>query len=178
MTEKEELFDLCRNHGCALNKEIFEQCATFLFYTSWYEELLFNNNRDERHSPENDKKICEVLCVKYHIDITAYDNFGIYFANRYIKPTGGKTDKFRNLKLNSAYLVFTCLKAFKLHRTRSSDLLWSYLQIVYRFRNNMFHGSKGLIHLPTYINEFKQINAFMHQFISDILNSGYEGFND
>ena len=178
MTEKEKLFDLCSTKGhCPLSPEVFEQCATFLFYTSWYEERLFN--KDNEHRWDTDEKICKDLFNDYHIDLTKYDGFGQYFSNRYVKPTGGRTDNFRNLRLHpaSANTVFNCIKSFNQHRSRSEKLLWSYLQIAYRFRNNMFHGSKGLVHLPTYINEFKEINSFMHQLISDILDSGYKGFN-
>lgn len=189
MTEKEKLFDLCRQKGYCNLEPVFEQCAIFLFYTSWYEELLFNNKKERdpethkirspyQHNSKNDKIVCQALCHDYHINVRKYNSLGDYFSARYIDSNGQPTRKFARLHLGVATNeVFNNLTEYSTNGVLSWKLLWSYLQIVYRFRNNMFHGGKGMENLQGFNEEFEQINSFMHQFISDILKSEYKGFN-
>lgn len=62
-TTKEQLFKLCEEKGyCKLNDDIYSECANFLFYTSWFEELLFNN--DVRQSPKKLKKYVVILRMR------------------------------------------------------------------------------------------------------------------
>lgn len=40
--------------------------------------------------------------------------------------------------------------------------------ITYRFRNNMFHGAKGLINLSNYLRVLRMINQFMYMLLDHI----------
>ncbi len=176
---KQKLFDLIRSQGIPnITDETYQEWATFLFYTSWFEESLFTYKK--RQSPENDMVICEKLITK--ININDYDYFGDYFCERYIDENNKTTDQFRNLKLSKASPInpqITTKEAlinYKTQRTRNHRLLFAYLMIVYRFRNNMFHGSKGLINLVQYTEPISIINQFMNQLLEDIFTCQYTGF--
>lgn len=173
--QKELLMQFCEKKGhCAIDDSTYEACASFLFYTSWFEELLFNYGH--RQGPENNKKICQDLYKL--IDFSAYNSYGDYFSERYLTESG-TSSYFHNLRLrrDDARQVEHSLRQHKTNHTHSWELLWSYLMISYRFRNNMFHGSKGLIHLGSYVNQFCVINQFMRQLIGDIIDKNYAGYN-
>lgn len=176
MHGKEQLYKLCRNKGgCNLNESTFQICATFLFYTSWFEELLFND--DKRQNPINDKKICKDVISKIYL--SKYDWFGDYFCNRYVNDNKSMKHTFNQLRLSPTYEkeVANALHSYCYNKTYSWELLWSYLQIVYRFRNNMFHGSKGLINLNSYVEQFEKLNSFLSQLLTEIIDLNYKGYN-
>lgn len=173
--QKELLLSFCREKGhCNIDDRTYNTCASFLFYTSWFEELLFNFS--SRQGPRENEKICKDLSEI--IDLWKYDGYGNYFTSRYISNTG-TTPKFRALKLRpgDGQTVARSLLQYSSNHTRDWKLLWSYLMIAYRFRNNMFHGSKGLDNLSSYVEQFEIINLFMRQLIGDIIDKGYTGYN-
>ena len=173
--QKELLIRFCREKGnCIVDDFTYYTCASFLFYTSWFEELLFNFSN--RQGGEKNEKICKELSEL--VNLSEYDSYGQYFSNRYISGSR-TTNEFRNLKLrrDDAHIVKRSLEQYKANGKRDWELLWSYLMIAYRFRNNMFHGSKGLVNLSSYIEQFKMINQFLRQLIGDIIDNNYTGYN-
>lgn len=175
-SQKELLIEFCEQKGhCTINDCTYEICACFLFYTSWFEELLFNYK--DRQGPKKNEKICKDMFDL--IDFSKYDFFGSFFSERYITKNGTSND-FRKLRLSNddKPKVEQALRLYKTCHAHSWELLWSYLSITYRFRNNMFHGSKGLVNLNIYVKQFEVINQFMHQLISDIIDNNYKGYND
>lgn len=175
-TTKDELFDLVHQH-CAesINDEIYTECANFLFYTSWFEELLFNDKK--RQNPKNEIKICKE--VFKNIELSEFDFLGEHFCTRYFNQDEAVTKQFVNLRLENESIekVKNALLGFKEKHIRTADLLYAYIMIIYRFRNNMFHGSKGLINLSKYKEEFTLINHFMFLLIKKIYEIGYKGYN-
>ena len=151
-TTKEQLFKLCEEKGyCKLTEDIYSECANFLFYTSWFEELLFNN--DNRQSPKKLKKICSDLTDAnqvYAIELAQFDFYGDYFSRRYLNNDNSVRHAFNQLRIPKKFNedeVRASLIDYKDNRKRNSCLLWTYLMIAYRFRHNMFHGAKKLINL-------------------------------
>lgn len=176
-TRQETLSRFCNEVGhCQINSDAYFACANFLFYASWFEERLFSQKKGEHQSPENTKKIAAYVAGK--IDLSSYDAYGNYFCNRYLNGSM-PTHHFSQLQLSSKHSknVQTALQDFLDTGKRDSELLWSYLMIAYRFRNNMFHGSKKLINLNTYVEQFDLLNRFWDQLLRDIDNIGYLGFN-
>ena len=180
-TTKEQLFKLCEEKGyCKLNDDIYSECANFLFYTSWFEELLFNN--DDRQSPKKLKKICSDLTDAnqgYAIKLAQFDFYGDYFSQRYLNSDNSVKHAFNQLRIPKEFEdeVKASLIAYKDNRERNSCLLWTYLMITYRFRNNMFHGAKGLINLSNYLRVLRMINQFMYMLLDHILETRYCGYN-
>lgn len=159
--------------SCQINEQTYYACANVLFYTSCYEEWLFS--KDKQQSPNNTEVIANALAGQ--LDLTQYDAYGKHFCQRYL--TAGKTNtKFKGLDLRgpNAPKVETALKEFQDHQVRDAQLLWAYLMIAYRFRNNMFHGNKKLKNINRYAEEFEILNRFWDQFLRDIHAIGYNGF--
>lgn len=173
---KQELLNFCRDiGGHNISDSTYYECANFLFFTSWFEEVLFND--DNKQNPNNDIKIADDLSQK--IDLSVFDFFGDYFSARYIKNDITTNHLFNNLKLSTknAVKVSKSLIDYMVSKQRDKNLLWSYIMIVYRFRNNMFHGSKGLINLNNYVDQFSIINKFMKLLLIEIINKKYVGYN-
>ena len=168
------LSNFCRDvAACQINEQTYYTCANFLFYTSCYEEWLFT--KEKQQSPGNAEVIANNLADQ--LDLEQYDAYGNHFCQRYL-TAGTTNDNFRRLGLcgQSVAKVETALKEFQAHQVRDTQLLWAYLMIAYRFRNNMFHGNKKLQNINRYAREFNILNHFWDQFLRDVNTIGYDGF--
>lgn len=175
-TSKDALFNLCNQYvDCLITESTYQECANFLFYTSWFEELLFNDSKQQGIS--NDEKICQDLAPL--LNIHCFDFFGEYFQMRYFDSLGNTTAQFSRLKLSPkiSEKVKNTLWNYKQSETLLEDILFCYLMIIYRFRNNLFHGGKGLNNINHFVSEFQIINQFMNMLMTEILNINYKGYN-
>lgn len=170
-----KLSAFCKDVGhCNLQENTYYTCASFLFYTAWFEEKLFANEKGKRQCPSTSKIIADQLAPR--LDLTQYDEYGNYFVQRYLNDP--KAADYRHaLQFSDIEKLKSVLIEFRDKQTRNSDLLWTYLMIAYRFRNNMFHGSKGLINLNAYKEQFDLLNQFWDQLLRDIDSLKYYGFN-
>lgn len=171
-----EIISFCKKRwNVHLEEETYFGCADFLFYTSWFEEILYNQNT--HRSDEHDKKIARDLC--HMIDISKFEFLGNYFSGRYVDNDSKPTNYFKQLRLNQNHQenVFNILNEYKNQKAKNEDLLWAYIVISYRFRNNMFHGNKGAQNLNNYIVPIKKINIFLNTLLSSIIENGYKGYN-
>lgn len=178
MPSKQQLSTLtafCTEIGnCNITEDTYFACANFLFYTAWFEERIFTAERDKRQSPSTSKIIAEQLFPQ--LDLTKYDQYGNYFVQRYLNDP--EASKHRHaLQFQDIHSLESILIDYRDNQSRNSNLLWIYLMIAYRFRNNMFHGSKGLINLNKYREQFNLLNHFWDQLLRDINRIGYYGFN-
>jgi hypothetical protein len=96
--------------------------------------------------------------------IDDYNKFLKYFANRYIE--NGKTNRrFRMLNFqrrNKRELVEAVLMG---NETAPEKILLAILIIVYRYRNNLFHGEKAIRDLPNQIDNFRNANQLLMVFM-------------
>lgn len=171
------LRNLCIKNHCNLSNAVYRECANFLFFTSWYEELLFND--DKHQSPKNEQPICKEL--QKILDMEQFDAFASFCCKRYLNNNNNEcTHQFRQLKLDPKYSddVKNALLNFRNNGVRTDGQLFAYIMIVYRFRNNMFHGTKGLINLENYIEAFQMMNCFLAELIEQIQIKQYKGFNE
>ncbi|MCB8823206.1 hypothetical protein [Microvirga rosea] len=94
------------------------------------------------------------------LDARAYADELAYFRDRYFH-NGSLTEHFNNLCLRSndnARLVETVIRG----RTNApDDCVTAVLIIVYRFRNNLFHGLKWQHRLAGQLENFKNANSAM-----------------
>lgn len=174
-SNKHQMINMCKRHGAGdLDEEIFSESGTFLFLTSWYEEQLFNNN--SRQSPDTTKDLCSSLSEI--CDLSDFDFFGSHYCERYLHGNGG-IGKFNNLRIRyeDRFSVKQSLQSFDKEKKRDASLLFAYLTIIYRYRNNFFHGSKGLVNLVDYYSEFLVNNRFLIELMSAVLSNGYRGYN-
>jgi hypothetical protein len=98
------------------------------------------------------------------INIDYYEQFLEYFVERYAK--NGETNRLfdeLNLRRNDKpELVKAVLKG---NETSSEKVLLAILIIVFRYRNNLFHGEKSIYKLQNQIDNFRNANQFLMLFM-------------
>jgi len=120
--------------------------------------------------------ICKDLKAETWFKIRDYNEYGYFFAERYIY--GLDAEKlFDELGLEPKHIkpiVRKLLEKFP-HYELEDDMLLAYMQIAYQFRNNLFHGSKSTVGLDIYMACFDKINWMMHRLLSDMLTYKFKG---
>ncbi len=110
-------------------------------------------------------EILRSLANKYYkvISDKTLDKIYNYFKKRYVKDNEINTLFYKLLfkKKESE----ECQNILLSDNTNKEDKLTCVLLIIYRFRNNLFHGSKNPTTLNLYSGQFKIINKFLMGFI-------------
>lgn len=129
-------------------------------------------NRKKAKQVDVSKKLENFSCAVVReriILLSDYNFFAEHFSKRYDSSNKDGNERFENLGLphDKKHEAQNLLK----NAARCTDpslLLYCYLRIAYRFRNNLFHGSKGVEGLGQYSEEFENINHFMSKLMSDL----------
>jgi hypothetical protein len=93
-----------------------------------------------------------------------YDKFLKYFTNRYIE-NGEITRRFGRLNLRKGDRRELVEGVLKGDETAPEKVLLAILIIVYRYRNNLFHGEKSIYDLPNQIDNFRNANQLLMVFM-------------
>jgi hypothetical protein len=106
-----------------------------------------------------------------HIPNGAIQTIYIYFKNRYF-PDDREDTKFEQLcldkRVNNGVSYFEYCREILLNSdSEKVDKLKCLFLIIYRFRNNLFHGRKQPRMLHTYQAPFNSINRFLMAFIKN-----------
>ncbi len=158
-----------------ITKDSQNEILKLLINFNLFEAKLFKESRALVH--ERLMTICKTLKDETWFDIKDYEMFGKYFSERYVDPDGTQNYKFDQLKLSREVKqeTFETLLKFKTEGKRSSDQMYYYLLISYRFRNNLFHGSKDPLGLNNYTDCFAQINTLINRLLLDMCKHEFSG---
>lgn len=98
------------------------------------------------------------------LNIADYDSFLQYFTNRYIEndEINFRFDRLRLRANDRRELVEGVLKGIE---TDPQSVLLAILIIVYRYRNNLFHGEKNIRDLPNQTDNFRNANQLLMVFM-------------
>jgi plasmid replication initiation protein len=143
-----------------LTGEDIENVRNFSILWNLFEGLVCNRNA----SANALKNAVSNLQKQDKLKIEDYDKFLKYFANRYIE-NGETNDRFSKLNLRRSdkpELVEAVLKGTE---TAPEKVLLAILIIVYRYRNNLFHGEKSISDLPNQIDNFRNANHLLMVFM-------------
>ena len=152
---------------------------SFLLFFNLFEAKLFGEKRELTY--KRLKAFCEKLNGESWFNVSKYDRVGDFFAKRYIGEGDVPTVHFYNLQLHSSIKgeiqeLLTLFKKRDLDYCHSDKLMWCYLSIAYRFRNNLFHGKKDPLGLNKYTECFKIINDMMYDLLHDVAGNNIEEF--
>jgi hypothetical protein len=87
-----------------------------------------------------------------------------YFGNRYYRD-GEFTDHFRHLNLPEGNYYDLVSRVLMNEAAERSEIAAAMLIIVYRFRNNLFHGEKWLYQIHGQLENFNHANTILMQAI-------------
>lgn len=143
-----------------LSGEDIDSVRNFSLLWNLFEGLVFNR----KASVVKMKSVVSDMHVQGKLNIDDYSIFLNYFSNRYIKK--GKTeDRFYGLYLRSGDMPELVESVLKGNEKAPEKILLALLIIVYRYRNNLFHGIKSMYDLPNQVENFKIANQLLMVFM-------------
>ena len=130
----------------------------FLFLWSLFESEALNKRG-------NVTAITTVVRDWVNAGLLTGDSFELqlaYFQNRYYRDDDF-TDHFDHLKLQNSDRPDLVRKVLRNDATDRSEIVAAVLIIVYRFRNNLFHGEKWAYQLKGQLENFNHANVALMQ---------------
>ncbi|HEY4261978.1 MAG TPA: hypothetical protein VGM98_17540 [Schlesneria sp.] len=137
-----------------------EAITHFSLVWSFFEAKVLNNNANTAQLRATAKK----LDAAGRLTPTDFDEELSYFRNRYVSG-GNFTEFFDGLYLDrqnpdDQALVEGVLRG---QNNNLSDIVAALLIIVYRFRNNYFHGEKWAYDMRGQLDNFNRANALLRR---------------
>ncbi|CAI1818719.1 Uncharacterised protein [Serratia fonticola] len=134
-----EFNDLLKNGECP-SKETFESIQRFTLSFSLFEAKLLKCDGSQGES----KNYASLFLSKELVDIKELDRVFEYFAERYAR-NGDSTQRYSILCGDrGGKLQPVVAKTFSSQEQNSEDRLTACLYVLFRLRNNLFHGPKWL----------------------------------
>lgn len=120
-------------------------------------------------------KLTDIVERGYTLPTKVFDAHYDYFNNRYI--TNNLTNQFfesLNFRDNNSDLSYKNYLKQNLEEGTPVDYdkIFALFIISYRFRNNLFHGSKQIATISKQNESFKHINEVLMKFLNFLKNSG------
>lgn len=101
-----------------------------------------------------------------NIDVNLFMEILEYFQNRYI--TNNETnDRFDHLHFRPNDREALVTEVLLGNNVNSNDIILSIIIIVYRFRNNLFHGLKNIQQIDGQNENFQNANIFLSRLIDN-----------
>ena len=142
--------------GKSIEKANLQNIHNFVFFWSLFESKVCKNSA-------NVNSICDKvdeLASKGRLSIVDYNEFYKYFKERYV--SSGKVNyKFNSLSFRSNDKKELVKKVLESDECDTGIVIKALLIIVYRLRNNLFHGTKRIETLDTQIDNFKITNKLL-----------------
>jgi hypothetical protein len=138
--------------GINLQENDLESIKEFSLVWNIFERFVCNNNFSISRA--------ELAITNKNLDIAHFQNQANYFRNRYV--TNGVTNvRFDNLHLRAndreAFVRRTLLD----QTSTNHEIVLALIIIVYRFRNNLFHGIKDITVIDQQKENFDNANTFL-----------------
>lgn len=97
-----------------------------------------------------------------NIDNAIYQETLEYFQNRYINDQGNTNEYFKGIFRSHENRYETiCTNVLKGNFNSKKEILKGLIFLVYRYRNNLFHGVKDVLRLDDQFENFIHINIFL-----------------
>ncbi|WP_374949580.1 hypothetical protein [Mucilaginibacter sp.] len=109
------------------------------------------------------------------VDEDLVKNHLLYFANRYVDIEGKPTILYHGLLFRSGQEVQAKSDVWSVLIGENKDplkQLEAILFIIFRFRNNLFHGEKVVARLDEQVENFKQANCLLMSLLSLMQKAG------
>jgi hypothetical protein len=148
-----------------LTEESLNEIKNFTLLWNIYDNLIFNRHFSIQQ--------LEIEIGERDLD---YNNFQIiyeYFQNRYISD-GHTNELFRNLNFRRNDRGILVKNALIENNSSINIKILAIGIIVYRLRNNLFHGIKDFHYLNGQIENFRNANRFLQAFINLINNTNVQ----
>ena len=150
-----------------LNSNNIPNIFAFTLLWNLYEDLFWTRNTDNTNNQAYSlRKALEIIeSKKDKFDESVITPIFCYYHTRY-----QELSKFENLKFRDSGADREAKEKIELMLNSTiqhsiSNKLYFIMAIVFRFRNNLFHGEKQLIHIQYQEENFKYANQFLMHII-------------
>lgn len=154
-----------------LQSEGIERVRNFVLLWNLFETFACGKNA----SIKSIRIAVENINATGAISIEMLHPFVDYFAGRYFNDNGTNKEIFEGLKFRGGDDI-QAKEDVRLILTRqiveSKEVLKGLLFILFRFRNNLFHGEKQVVLLNTQISNFSYANRLLAN-VLDIMKTNY-----
>jgi hypothetical protein len=137
-----------------LNVEGINHIKNFVFLWNIFETFGCNKNANINSI----KHIVEETNNREAINLEQFTKYVDYFSNRYYNPNGDRTYNIEGLLFrqsnNDQIAKNEVIAVLTGQQVEPKEMLKALLILLYRFRNNLFHGGKQIVHLDTQIENF------------------------
>jgi hypothetical protein len=143
-----------------IQNEGIERVRNFVLLWNMFETFACNKNATVRTIQTAVENINATITISNEM----LSPFVDYFANRYFNDDGTSKEIFEGLKFRGGDDI-QAKEDVRLILTRqvieSKEVLKGLLFILFRFRNNLFHGEKQVVLLNTQISNFTYANRLL-----------------
>lgn len=151
--EEQKIADLIKTN---LDNEITHRIKNFTLLWNIYETFACNKNANYSTILNNVDKIESATIVDY----TIVEEAKTYFFNRYFNEDKTPNDRFPELVKSDLNIKNFILRELPKEVIDKNTLL-AMLLIIYRYRNNLFHGNKNVVTLNGQIDNFAHANELL-----------------
>ena len=146
---------------------------TFLMYFNIFESTFFKDDR--KYVRDRLLSLNDALNNEGWFSVAKFDSFAKHFAERYNSklPEGENRFNGLNLSRDDKSVLLSAITAVSINGCHHEKLLYFYLTIAYKFRNNLFHGEKSVEALGHYRDEFTYINQLLSQLMKDMADNNF-----
>lgn len=150
-----------------LKEESLKPVLHFSLLWNLFEHTYFTDQK--RLNPRSLKNLADLS--HNHLSDSELDIMFKFFKRRYYS-SGIFNSKYNDLGFynNNQSDGEFCKATIKSENPSNQDKTKCVLLIIYRFRNNLFHGRKNPVSLNTYEGPFRNINKFLTHFINATTN--------
>ena len=143
--------------GTDLSGEALNEIKNFTLLWNIFENLIFQSNFSINQ--------LEIEIRRRNLDFNDFHDIYEYFQNRYI-VNGNINERFSNLNFRPNDREELVQNALIDINSANNVKIFAIGIIVYRFRNNLFHGVKDFHFLNGQIENFNNANRYLKRFIN------------
>lgn len=160
----EEQFDaigwINSNYSCSLDVAELKNVRDFALMWNLFEQVVC----DKDYNPNRIKGVIQNKGLKSADFAVFFD----YFKNRYVED-GKVNNRFQYLKGSTRNINLSEIEATLTKEEASNDeIIFACITIIFRWRNNLFHGEKPIWYLPTQEENFEVANKLIATFMEKI----------
>lgn len=170
MTENEWLKDFFAIDFTYPDLTNIESVKNFSILWNLFERYFCDKNASLKKIQDNINKLSE---SNYSFPQIIYDDYYIYSRQRYLSE--GKTNElFESLLFRASDNKYKELLKSILRNSESESKkkVFACFIIIYRLRNNLFHGSKNIATIDEQNENFERANKVLMTFLSFLKSSG------
>jgi len=140
-----------------LSEEALNEIKNFTLLWNIYDNLIFRSHFSIHQ--------LEIEISIRNLDYNDFHDIYEFFQNRYI-DSGNINERFRNLNFRNNDREVLVQNALINNNSTNNIKILTIGIIVYRFRNNLFHGVKDFHLLNGQIENFRNANRYLKTFIN------------